>query len=72
MLSLLRRECVVVMVCGGDGVMAGMICCLCLIAVLSFIVSAMVSCEAWRDACDVLCFLAMLVVGMVFVFVFTV
>lgn len=57
---------------GGDSEMLDMICCLCLVAVLSSVVSAMASCEAWRDACDVLCFLAMLVVGMVVVLVFTV
>ena len=52
--------------------MVGVIVVGCLLAVLSFIMSAVASRDAWRDVCDVLCFSAMLVVGMVVVLVFTV
>lgn len=52
--------------------MAGMIVAFCLFAVLSFVMSAVVSCDAWRNVGDVLCLLAILVGAMVVVLVFTV
>lgn len=51
--------------------MVGMIVVACLLAVLSLVMSAVASCDVWRDVGDVLCFLIMLVLGMIIVFVFS-
>lgn len=44
----------------------------CLLAALFLVLPMVGSCGFWRDVCDVLCFLAVLVLGMVVVLVFTV
>ena len=52
--------------------MVGMVVAVCVLSVLFLVMTAMVFCELPRNARDVFCFLAMLVVGVAVVLVFTV
>ena len=51
-------------------VFCGVIVAVCLLAALFFALPMAGFRGFWRDVCDVLCFLAMLVLGMVIVFIF--
>lgn len=57
---------------GGIVMLIGVTVVVCLLSALFLVLPVAGSRKAWRDVCDVLCFLVMLVMGMVIVFVFSV